>query len=293
MTAQTTVRTLGSSTMLMSLNIKQWSGNKLDRSETEGVRRKTGAKAGAVRVHKSLLPDATELAELTSFVGQVREFFNARTAAWAGDMRIIRSDCYLEFAKALGDYKRQFGELADKVRDSYSLRVTEAQGSLGTAFDASDYPSAEEVRSRFTFHIRVAPTPSVKDWRLDLSDTIMGELKDELEAQTTSAIGGALADVTQRIAEVARKAHERLKDPNAVFRDSLIGNIDELVALLPALNVTGDPKLDDLATDLRLSVFGVTPEVLRADPLSRSQKATEFDKIAANAEALADMFGAA
>ena len=92
---------------------------------------------------------------------------------------------------------------------------------------------------------------------------------------------------------MARKAHERLSDPTGIFRDSLIGNIDELVGLLPILNVANDPQLDDLATNLRLSVFGVTPEVLRAGGQFRAAKAQELGSLAANAEALADLFGGA
>ena len=56
--------TFASSTMLLSLNISIWSGNKLDKGETADVRSRTGARQGAVRVHKSLLPDAKELLDL-------------------------------------------------------------------------------------------------------------------------------------------------------------------------------------------------------------------------------------
>jgi hypothetical protein len=285
--------TFASSTMLLSLNISIWSGNKLDKGETADVRSRTGARQGAVRVHKSLLPDAKELLDLKRHATLVREFFNARTAPWAGDMRIMRSDAYLEFSQTLADHKRTFASLVDTLCDAYALRVQEAQSRLGTMFDAADYPSTSEIRRAHGFAIRVAPTPSVKDWRLDLNDQVMGDLRKDLEEQSTSALQGALADVASRIADVARKAHERLSDPNGIFRDSLIGNIDELVGLLPILNVANDPQLDDLATNLRLSVFGVTPEVLRAGGQFRAAKAQELGSLAANAEALADMFGGA
>jgi hypothetical protein len=285
--------TFASSTMLLSLNISIWSGNKLDKGETADVRTRTGARQGAVRVHKSLLPDAQELLDLKRHATAVREFFNARTAPWAGDMRIMRSDAYLEFSQALADHRQQFNALVEKLIAAYGLRVDEARGRLGTMFDAHDYPSPTEIRRAHSFAIRVAPTPSVKDWRLDLNDTVMDDLRRDLEEQSTSALHGALADVAARIADVARKAHERLSDPNGIFRDSLIGNIDELVGLLPILNVANDPQLDDLATNLRLSVFGVTPEVLRAGGQFRADKAQELGSLAANAEALADLFGGA
>jgi len=285
--------TFASSTMLLSLNISIWSGNKLDKGETADVRSRTGARQGAVRVHKSLLPDAQELLDLRRHATLVREFFNARTAPWAGDMRIMRSDAYLDFSQELAAHKRHFSVLVERLVDAYELRVNEARTRLGTMFDPADYPDVRDIRNAHGFAVRVAPTPSVKDWRLDLNDEVMGDLRRDLEEQSNSAMQGALADVASRIAEVAKRAHERLSDPSAIFRDSLIGNIDELVGLLPILNVANDPQLDDLATNLRLSVFGVTPEVLRADPLVRREKATEMGQLAANAEALADLFGGA
>lgn len=285
-----THQTFASSTLLLSLNISIWSGNKLDKSETEQVRAKNGTRAGAVRVHKSLLPDAQELLDLKRHATATRDFFNARTAPWAGDMRIMRSDAYLGFAPDLVTFRREFDVLVDRLCDAYALRVDEARGRLGSLFKAADYPSPSEIRQAHSFAIRVAPTPSVQDWRLDLSDEVMGHLKTELEAQTSSAMNTALADVANRIADVARKAHERLSDPDGIFRNSLVENIDELVGLLPILNVAGNPELDNLATNLRLSVFGVTPDVLRADSRVRADKAREMGTLAANAEALADMF---
>jgi hypothetical protein len=285
--------TFASSTMLLSLNISIWSGNKLDKGETADVRSRTGARQGAVRVHKSLLPDAQELLDLKRHATAVREFFNSRTAPWAGDMRIMKSDAYLDFSQALADHRQQFAALVERLVNAYDLRVQEAQSRLGSLFDAADYPSTGEIRRAHSFQIRVAPTPSVKDWRLDLNDRVMDDLRKDLEEQSTSALQGALADVASRIAEVARKAHERLSDPDAIFRDSLVGNIDELVGLLPMLNVANNPELDDLATNLRLSVFGVSADTLRKDPLVRREKAQELGSLAANAEALADMFGGA
>jgi hypothetical protein len=205
-------------------------------------------------------------------------------------MRIMRSDAYLDFAMTLADAKREFARLVDALCDAYSSRVREVEHRLGSMFNPADYPDVSTIRDACRFHLRVAPTPSIKDWRLDLNDQVMADLRKDLEEQSTSAMGTALADVAQRIAKVARNAHEKLADPTAIFRDTLVGNIDELVGLLPVLNVTDDQDLENLALDLRMSVYGVKPDTLRHDPLVRSQKAHEMGTLAANAEALADMF---
>jgi len=58
---------------------------------------------------------------------------------------------------------------------------------------------------------------------------------------------------------------EKLGNPDAVFRDSLVNNLVELVDLIPALNFTVDPELDQLARATRDKLANLDPENLRTD----------------------------
>jgi hypothetical protein len=56
------------------------------------------------------------------------------------------------------------------------------------------------------------------------------------------------------------------------FRDSVVTNLVKLVDVLPKLNVTGDPELERLATQVRASLL-VDPQELRKSELIRSETA--------------------
>ena len=71
---------------------------------------------------------------------------------------------------------------------------------------------------------------------------------------------------------------EKLADPKAIFRDTLVDNTKELCALLPRLNFMDDPNLEAL----RLQVEGALikhPEALRNDPDLRRDTAVEAKQI--------------
>ena len=88
-----------------------------------------------------------------------------------------------------------------------------------------------------------------------------------------------MKDVWQRLYTVVQKAHEKLADPDAIFRDSLIENVKELCHILPRLNVADDEQLESLRLDALVKVGAVKPDALRLDPDLRSKKAAEAKAI--------------
>jgi hypothetical protein len=61
----------------------------------------------------------------------------------------------------------------------------------------------------------------------------------------------------------------RLDDPEAKFKDSIIGNVEEIVNLIPVLNVTDDPRINSLKKAIEEGITWRTPSKLRKDKSSR------------------------
>ena len=64
---------------------------------------------------------------------------------------------------------------------------------------------------------------------------------------------------------------ERLSDPEAVFRDSLVGNIVKLTELLPRLNLNDDPGLEQMRRQIEATLCDYSPEQLRKDKTVRKE----------------------
>jgi hypothetical protein len=64
------------------------------------------------------------------------------------------------------------------------------------------------------------------------------------------------------------------------FRDTIVTNLVKLVDVLPKLNVTGDPELERLASEVRASLL-VDPQELRKSESVRTETAKAANRIAA------------
>jgi len=73
---------------------------------------------------------------------------------------------------------------------------------------------------------------------------------------------------------------DKLKDGDAIFRDSLVGNVKDFVDILPALNLTGDPELSAAVLEVKEKLVCYSPDTLRDQETERARAAATADEIA-------------
>lgn len=271
--------TLSERALLVSLNVRQWNGRKLDKSETEVVLTRASAVRGAARVNKSLLPEAQTLIKIQKLTGDIRTFVYKRSAPWAEGMQIMQSSGYLDFMNDFRNLKSQWDKLVDDFIFEYPQLVQEAQNSLGALFNPQDYPDLHTLRDRFSLEVKFMPVPNAADWRVQLGDDAIADLKADVERQVKAGQEAAMNAVFERIFNVAKNAHERLSNPKAIFRDSLVENAVELCELLPTLNITNDPRVDKLKRVLETSIGKHDPKTLRTDANKRKKTADAMRQV--------------
>jgi hypothetical protein len=271
--------TLSERALLVSLNVSQWNGRKLDKNETSNVAHRTGAVRGAARVNKDLLPGVSSLQRVQKLTGDIRTFVYKRTAPWAEGTQIMQSAGYLDFMQDFGQLRREWEQAVDTFVQDYPQLQAMAQQSLGTLFDPADYPDATTLRERFSLDVRFLPVPNAADWRVDLGDEAIADLRADVERQVKAGQDAAMRAVFERIYDVAQKAHERLSDPKAIFRDSLVENAVQLCDVLPSLNITGDKRVDALRKVLQTSLGKYNPSTLRKDAVVRKKTADAMKQV--------------
>ena len=67
------------------------------------------------------------------------------------------------------------------------------------------------------------------------------------------------------------------KEDKKVFRDSLVGNVNDMVELLRVCNVTSSPQMAQMADKLEEAMAGVTPDGLREDDTFRAETKRAVD----------------
>lgn len=278
---------LRNNTILYTLSIGVWTARKLDKVATKEVSDAHATSAKAGRYNKHLLPEAAELEAIQAFAGETRNWFYARTLPWGDNgYRIGRADAHMEFLQEVGERQRQFATLVQAFVDAYPALRESARFELNTLFNDDEYPPPGAVAGKFRFDVGYDVVPAKDDFRI-LDGVPQEEVDRLVETAGTRAetqFAEALKDAYRRLYEATKRIAEKLAVPpgeaGSVFRDSMMENLRELLDLLPALNITGDAGLAQLADDAE-ALLQTDLKTLRKDALPRAEAARKAAEIVA------------
>lgn len=169
--------------------------------------------------------------------------------------------------------------LVQKFLENYECWVENAPARLHGLYNASDYPSRDAVAEKFLFKLQCQPVPDAGDFRIDVATEELDALRRSVDARVAEAAKLAHQDLCRRLAEPLAAMVERLSQPDATFRDTLVGNLREIVALIPALNVTGDAQLEAVRQRVLADLAHYTPEQLRENKDDRKTAAAKAQAI--------------
>lgn len=259
--------------MLVRLNISQWTARRFDFKATRKLIEDHGAKADSGRFNK-LLVDNIEVKKYQHAANEARIFHYENTLPWGDDnSRILPADNYLKYTSKMRELKSKFEKAANDFIEEYPSLIQKAENDLSTLFKSSDYPAPHELTGKFAFDVSVVPVPTANDFRVSLSNDDLTRIKADIEGRVKDSVASAMSEAWKRLFTAVRNMAVKLSDDDAVFRNSLIGNIAELCDLLPRLNLTNDTKLAEIIEDARKALVPLDPKDLRDKQIDR-KKAT-------------------
>jgi len=216
------------------------------------------------------------LKEIQVAVSAARTFHMEQTLPWGENgERLLPSRNYNDYSRRMRELKEDFDRAVDAFVTNYPEVIFEAKRTLGGLFRRGDYPDREEVRDKFAFRTVISPVPLADDFRVSLASDEVSAIQREIEQRLAQSNAAATADLWKRLYEVVEHMVERLSDPDAIFRDSLIGNMVKLTELLPKLNLYDDPRLETMRRRIEASLCSYSPDQLRKDKTVRKQAATD------------------
>lgn len=280
--------TLSERAMLATLHAGSWGGSMADKEVTEEVNASYKAEKDAGRYSKQLIARKF-LTHVSSKVGLAQRTHKILTLPWEdGGTRILSTSGYFGYVEAMRLQRLTIEAAAKGFVADFPTYVAEAQTRLGTMFNPDDYPDAESVRKKFYIDVEIKPVPEAADFRAKLSDASVKAIVKDIEKRSAQRLEQAMNDVFLRVADVTGKMVERLRSyepskegekSSGRFRDSLVTNIKELADLLPGLNITADPRLDQLQQQLLDDLVEHSPEVLRSDAKVRKRVSDKAERI--------------
>ncbi len=274
--------------MLVEFNASVWTARKLDKTTTsEVVASKNAGAKDAARVNKHLLAGRTELDIIQQAVGRARQFVYDNTAPWSDSgLRLLPTVNFMKFTERMNDFEEEMEALVKAFVVIYPTLITAQALALGDMFKRDDYPSANEMMTKFSFRVNYMPVPSSGDFRVDVGNQAQAELKARLESLTQERIDSAMADVRERLSTHLKRMSDRLttdyvggEAKQRRFHDTLVDGALELCDLTKALNVTNDVTLETARSQLEQLLVGVTPTDLRKNEAIRQDVKRNVDAI--------------
>ena len=260
--------------LLVKLSISQWTARKYDPTATDEVIANHHASKDAGRFNKSLV-DLDAVKTYQKAANEARTFHYKNTLPWGDDeSRILPSANYLPYMEKMRKLKSDFEDATREFIDQYPGLIRDAERSLNGLFNPRDYPDQRQLTGKFNFAVYPAPLPDAGDFRVTLSQDEADRIRDEITSRTQEYIRDAIRDAWNRLRDAISHLEDKLKDKDAIFRDSLVGNVRELCEILPRLNVTGDPDLAQVIDEAAATVARYDPEDLRNDPGDREAAVT-------------------
>ncbi len=274
--------------MLVEFNASVWTARKLDKTTTdEVVATKHAAAKDAARVSKHLLAGRTELEVIQQAVGRARQYVYDKTSPWSDSgLRLLPNISFMAFTEKLDDFEHEFTALVKSFVTIYPSLITAQAMALGDMFKRDDYPSANEIMTKFSFRVNYMPVPTSGDFRVDVGNAAQAELKARLDKLTQERVDNAMSDVRERLSSHLKRMSDRLTTDYVQgeakprrFHDTLVESALELCDLTKALNIVNDPALETARRDLEQVLVGVTPTELRKNEAVRQDVKKNVDAI--------------
>lgn len=262
--------------LVVVLSISQWTARKYDSKATKEVNDANNAADDAGRYNKMLV-DKESIAKIVKIAGRARDYHYSNTLPWGDNHeRLLSVDNYFSYVEEMSKLRDEFDGEVRMFLKSYEEEVNKSRLRLGDLFNSADYPTVLQIESKFGLYTSFFPVQEA-DFRVQLNDKELESLKASVGSEINNRINSAVKDIWNRVKEQLTRMKERLSNADAIFRDSLFENLNDLIDLIPKLNVTGDIEIAKICNEL--SGLKADPETVRTNLSIRSQKAQQVDAI--------------
>ena len=271
--------------MLVQLNIGMPRNAGRDRKVTKELHRSKNALPGAGAYSKRLY-DKESLHGLRTAQSQARRHTERPSAPWAADgLRILPTSAVLELQEALARSKRAFETAKRKFIDNHDSIVAKQVARLGEMFDPAAYQTEAQLEAAIYFSVDFIPMPTSEDWRIDLPDEALNSLINSTKRAQDRVLKDAVQSCFDRLYPVLHRTAERLARYSVspgdgtgtrgnTFHATIVSNWNELVDVLPGLNLLNDEGLAEAIEKMRaIMPEGTTVDALRTDAVLRKRVA--------------------
>lgn len=266
--------------MIVNVRILLWMGHRYDKAASEALMQQAEAEADTARVNKRIIPQEA-LKHVTAAASSIRTHLREQTWPWKdnGDRLLMRKK-HLKFMEEYNNRVARFDTAVDDfLNTTYKAERERAEFRMGKLFDEADYPPVKALRRKFSVALDIDAVTTANDFRVDMDEDAREQVRQSMEEAMQDRVNRTLTEVWTRLADKLKHYADTMKDDKKVFRDTTVSNLEEIIDVLPDMNIFGDKKLAKIGAEIKDKLIGYTPEQLRNEPDTRAYVAEEAQNL--------------
>ena len=272
-----------SSALQVYLRISMWHGYVRDQEVEHEVVENAKADNNAAIFYKKL-SSCPLFKKYKKLVSKARSQHYLLTMPWLDNgVRILPASLLLEYKNRVESLIDLINAEARHIAANRDALNEYAKIHLGELYKESDVPTAKDLESAFGATVEYWPMPKSGDWRIESERELIKELDAKLNAQVEQRYNTALSNTSKKILDCLRRLHKALLGKR--LHASTVEAFNELLDLIPHLNIGNDPEVTRVHKQLVESIGDLDVEDLRADKTLRTRKAAKLGAIIASMEA--------
>lgn len=266
--------------MLVTIEIKNSKFTRTDRHISEEVEEAKHAKRGVGKYTKNLFARG-QIGPINKHMAQVRDSLKELTLPWSKGQYLLPSKNFYKFTERVRNAKARTEELKGELRDNLLAYIDDQRENMGSLFNYMLYPSAHDIDTAYGVYVDITPMPDAGDWRLDIENEALEELKLEMQTKADDRLKSAMTAAWERLFIRITTMREKLdlEDLPTKSANSMLNNLIKLVELLPGLNITNDPDLAKLTKEVEEKLLVHDPKALQDSKELRQKVATDAQDV--------------
>lgn len=271
---KTNAPSIASAAMVVDFNASVWTARKKDRKASDDITNMNYAAKGVANVSKNLLGDCEELRAVQKFAANVRNIHYSMTMPWSDNgSRLLTTAQYFRYNTVMTDLQDEFRRLVDAFLQEYEWEITRAQAKLGDMFNRDEYPTRDSLETKFGFRVSYTPLPEAGDFRIDIGNEAMDQIKSQYESHYISAIQTAMNDIWHKLHDnlttLIRQLDVNDEGKGNRLYDSVFDRALELTEMLGTCNVTQDSQMEAMRQQLERALRGTNLDRIKKSPTLR------------------------
>tara|TARA_R110000787_G_scaffold219239_2_gene327974 strand:- start:1968 stop:2888 length:921 start_codon:yes stop_codon:yes gene_type:complete len=284
---------LATSSVLVAVDVNVWSATKQDRVVSNEVTSAKKASAESGKFTKNLLANNVFHRDLMNYRQTIYTWLKRGTYRWNQGQDLLPVTELETFKQQYQEHESKFYELLENFCNQYSSIRNNMAFTQGDLFDINDYPSVDEIRTKFNCRLFVSEVPE-QDFRCSVSQDTADDLKKQYQKQTEVILQNVIDQQTKSITEVMESIahccgfseHQNAKGEVVIKKrkiyDTTITKAQEMCKKFKTfqpLETAESKKLVSAVVSLENVLNGVNIERLKESEVTRAEVQDEVNDI--------------